>query len=122
MKTDDFIPTLCPTCGKLIWKGWCRYGLPTEADIERLTVVDQIVARVNGRRLYRVIKTSVSFTLKDHDQFSIAHYADPIVLASHTCQKTHLFQSLADAPDYFPKPPAPAPRPTDHPIPEGFPF
>jgi hypothetical protein len=122
MKTESFIPILCPTCGKLIWRGWCRWGLPTDADIERLTLIDQVVAKVNGRRLYRVTKTSVSFSLKVHDRWSIAYYENPIVLASHTCQKTHLFESVADAPDYFPKPPAPAPRPSDHPIPEGFPF
>lgn len=121
MRTENFSPALCRSCGKLIWQGICRTGFDTDADIERLTTIDQVTALVNGRRLYRVIRTSVSFTLKPHDEWSIAYYKDPIVLASHTCTTTHLFQSPAEAPDYFAKP-VPATRPSTHPIPEGFPF
>lgn len=121
MRTENFSPALCRSCGKLIWEGICWVGFDTDADIERLTTIDQVSALVNGRRLYRVIRTSVSFTLKPHDKWSIEYYKDPIVLASHTCTQTHLFQSVADAPDYFPKPP-PLVIPSDHPIPEGFPF
>lgn len=121
MRTEHFSPALCRSCGKLIWQGICRTGFDTDADIERLTTIDQVTALVNGRRLYRVIRTSVSFTLKWHDKMSIEYYKDPIVLASHTCTSTHLFQSVADAPDYFPKP-QPLVIPSDHPIPEGFPF
>lgn len=122
MKTEDVIPTFCPTCGKLVWKGWCRWGLPVTADIERLSVIDQIKAKVNGRRLYRVIKTSVSIRLKIHDKTSIEYYTDPVVLASHTCTSTHLFESLDDLPDYFPPKPSPTQLASTHPIPEGFPF
>lgn len=122
MRTEHFQPDLCRSCGKLIWTGICRTGFDTEADVERLTVTDQIVAKLNGRHLYRVVRTSVSFSLKPHDKMSIEYYKDPIVLASHTCTTTHLFQSVADAPNYFPKPVPPAQSPSSHPIPEGFPF
>jgi hypothetical protein len=92
------------------------------ADIERLSVVDQIKAKLNGRQIYRVTKTSVSIRLKVHDNWSIGYYKDPVVLASHTCTSTHLFESLEDIPDYFPKPQA-SPQPaSSHPVPEGFPF
>lgn len=121
MQSEHFKPDLCRSCGKVIWTGICRTGFDTRADVERLTITDQIIARLNGRVLYRVIKTSVSFTLKVHDRWSIEHHKDPVVLASHICTKTHLFQSVADAPDYFPKP-VPLVIPTSHPIPEGFPF
>lgn len=122
MRNDNFKADFCTSCGKLIWKGFCRYGLPVDADIERLEVIDQIKARLAGRQIYRVIKTTVSFSLKVHGTMSIEYYKDPIVLASHTCTMTHLFQSLDDAPDYFPAPLAHIPTPSTHPIPEGFPF
>jgi hypothetical protein len=122
MKTEDVIPTFCPTCGKLVWKGWCRWGLPVTADIKRLSVIDQVKAKLNGRQIYRVIKTSVSIRLKAHDKWSIEYYKDPVVIASHTCSTTHLFQTMDDVPDYFPKPqPSPTPA-SSHPVPEGFPF
>jgi hypothetical protein len=122
MKTEHFQPDLCRSCNKVIWTGICRTGFDTSADVERLTITDQIVAKVNGRRLYRVVKTSVSFTLKHHDEWSIAYYKDPIVLASHTCTQTHLFQSVEMAPNYFRAAPPSSPVPSTHPIPEGFPF
>lgn len=122
MKSEHFQPDLCRSCGKVIWTGICRSGFDTKADVERLTITDQIVAKLNGRHLYRVIRTSVSFTLKWHDAMAIAYYKDPIVLASHVCTQTHLFQSTSDVPDYFPKPVPPTPPPSSHPIPEGFPF
>ena len=121
MRNENFQPNFCTSCGKLIWKGFCRYGLPVDADIERLEVVDQIKALLEGRQIYRVIKTSVSFSLKSHSSMSIEYYKDPIVLASHTCTTTHIFQSLEDAPDYFPQK-THSPVPSAHPIPEGFPF
>lgn len=122
MKTEDVSPTFCPTCGKLVWKGWCRWGLPVTADIERLSVIDQVKAKLNGRQIYRVTKTTVSIRLKPHDKWSIEYYKDPVVIASHTCSSTHLFQTLDDVPDYFPKP-QPSPQPaSSHPVPEGFPF
>jgi hypothetical protein len=122
MKSENFKPDLCRSCGKLIWTGICRTGFDTEADVERLTVTDQIVAKLNGRHLYRVVRTSVSFSLKPHDKMSIEYYKDPIVLASHTCTTTHLFQSVTDAPNYFTRPPSQTPPSSNHPIPEGFPF
>ena len=122
MRTEHFKPALCRSCGKVIWEGICRTGFDTRADVERLTITDQIVARLQGRILYRVIKTSVSFTLKVHDRWSIEYYKDPIILASHTCTTTHLFESVADAPNYFARPIPSSPQPSTHPIPEGFPF
>jgi hypothetical protein len=121
MKTENFQATQCRSCGKVIWEGICATGFDTKADVEKLTITDQIVATLAGRHIYRVIKTSVSFTLKLHDAISINYYRDPIVLASHICTTTHLFQTVADAPDYFPKKVATAPV-SSHPIPEGFPF
>ena len=113
MTIFDFKPVNCQTCGKMIWDGICATGFRTKLDMERITISEEIVHKLQGHRTFLINRTAVSFEAISRIGVRIKA-KNSIVLASHICSTSHLFLSIDDIPDYFSIPKLP--------VEEGIPF
>jgi hypothetical protein len=121
MRKEDFEPKLCTACGKLMWTGLSTGRFPVDIDVEKLSTTQELTARLNGRMIFQATKSITSFVVKVRSIIEIELTKNPIVLASHTCQKMTLFQQIDDAPNYWP-PKNSTVCVSDPSAKEGFPF
>jgi hypothetical protein len=118
---ENFEARLCRACGKLIWSGLSTGRFPADLDVERLSSTQELTARLNGRLIYQATKTITSFVVKRRSVIEIELTKNPVVLASHTCQRVELFESVDHAPDYWERKKTAAIT-ADPSAKEGFPF
>lgn len=116
---NHFKPIICKRCGTVVWSGVSWAGFEKMLDIERLTVEEEIIKRVNGLMTYEAHRTQVSFEVVERTLNRI-RWAKPdksrIILADHHCSDMKLFQSVDTVPDYWTRPVV-----ASSPV-EGFPF
>jgi DNA-directed RNA polymerase subunit N (RpoN/RPB10) len=107
MSAFNFKPILCSKCGTLIWSGVSWAGFARRLDKKRLTIEEEIIKRISGLRTYEAHRTMVSFEAVERTVNRIK-WAGPdktrVILADHHCSTMTLFETLDDAPNYWPKP------------------
>jgi hypothetical protein len=111
MITKDFKAIYCRACGKLIWHGVCWAGFTTKLDTKKLTILEEIICRINNLMTYELFKTSVSFEAKARFKNQIETDKPTnikIILATHQCEKTSFFHidpkmepTIDEIPDYW---------------------
>lgn len=107
MSIADFKPILCRKCGVVVWSGVSWAGFSRLLDKQRLTIEEEIIKRLSGLKTYELHRTRVSFEAVERSVVRIK-FADPgkdrVVLADHHCSNWSLFETLEDAPNYWPQP------------------
>jgi hypothetical protein len=102
---ENFQAINCRRCGALVWEGISWAGFARKLDTPRLTIEEEIVAILKGRKTYELYRTRVSFEAIERNVNRIK-WARPdkdlAVLADHLCSGNHLFQ--VEPPHYWQKP------------------
>jgi hypothetical protein len=96
--SENFQINTCRPCGKLFWEGYSSAGFLTRLDVEPLDVREELIAKLTGRRTYRIHPTAVSFEAIPRVCI-IAPNA--IVLAQHQCDPSQFKFGEVEPPDYF---------------------
>lgn len=107
---ENFEAINCRRCGALVWEGISWAGFARKLDTPRLTIEEEIVAILKGRKTYELHRTRVSFEAVERCAQRIKWASpdkDHIILADHLCSGYHLFQ--VEAPQYWPQPVRPTP-------------
>jgi hypothetical protein len=102
MSIYDFMIINCRACGKLIWEGHSSGGVRTKLDTRRLTIVEEIVKKVNAIQTFEAHRTSVSFEATARiGARVIGSKPNPekVILAEHRCESFSLFET--EVPDYW---------------------
>lgn len=102
MSIYDFMIINCRACGKLIWEGYSSGGVKTKLDTRRLTIVEEIVKKVNALQTFEAHRTSVSFEATARiGARVIGSKPNPekVILAEHKCESFSLFE--LEVPDYW---------------------
>ena len=105
MATTDFKPILCGKCGGLVWSGITWAGFARLLGKDRLTIEEEIIKKISGLKTYELHRTMVSFEAVERSVNRIK-WAKPdknrVVVADHRCSLMVLFETLEDAPNYWP--------------------
>jgi hypothetical protein len=103
---SNFSPINCRACGKLIWNGLSSAGFDTKLDTTRLNLVEEIVKILEGARTYECHKTSTSFEAvrRTSSRIAMGTNSNAVILSTHLCSTTHLFETPDMAPAYWGKP------------------
>lgn len=101
MRNFNFVAINCRACGKLIWTGNSSSGFFTKLDAKRLSIVEEIVKKVNGVRTYEAHRTAVSFEVTPRIGARVGTEPKPekVILAEHACESFSLFET--ELPDYW---------------------
>lgn len=102
---ENFQAINCRRCGALVWEGISWAGFARKLDTPRLTIEEEIVAILKGRKTYEIHRTRVSFEAVERNVNRIKWALpdkDHIILADHLCSGYHLFQ--VEPPQYWPQP------------------
>lgn len=102
MSIFNFLSINCRACGKLIWDGHSSSGFRTKLDTNRLSIVEEIVKKVNNIRTFEAHRTSVSFEATPRiGARVIGSEPNPnkVILAEHKCESFSLFDT--EVPDYW---------------------
>jgi hypothetical protein len=102
MSIYDFIIINCKACGKLVWDGHTSAGVKTKLDTPRLTIVEEIVKKVNAIQTYEAHRTLVSFEATARIGARVVgstYNPEKVILAEHRCQSFSLFES--EVPNYW---------------------
>ena len=101
MRNFNFVAINCRACGKLIWTGNSSSGFFTKLDAKRLSIVEEIVKKVNGVRTYEAHRTAVSFeaTPRIGARVNTEPKPEKVILAEHACESFSLFET--ELPDYW---------------------
>ena len=107
MTSQDFQPVICSKCGTLVWSGISWAGFAKLLDKNTLTIEEEIIKKLAGLKTYEIHRTRVSFEAVERSANRIK-WASPdktrIILADHHCSTMALFETLDDAPNYWPGP------------------
>ena len=89
MTNSNFKAIYCTACGKLIWEG-LTVGFQIRLDPATLTIQEEIIKRIAGRRTFELHKTAVSFEarLRSVNAIQRSKGSNPTILASHSCSRT----------------------------------
>jgi hypothetical protein len=99
MINNNFYLSDCRKCGNIVWVGLCWAGFLTRLDVSPLTLPQEIVAKVTGRRTHQIHRTATSFeTTPRRGGYLLA--VNPIVLADHLCDPS-AFRFGEVPPQYF---------------------
>lgn len=97
MSAQDFSATQCPKCYRPIWSGLGYVPMPLKLDTDRLNLVDEVKAKLQGIRTYQIHRTAGSFEVTPRTMGYLTA-RDPYVLAEHRCKVVVLFGELATDP------------------------
>ncbi len=107
MTSSDFKPIICSKCGTLVWSGISWAGFSRLLNKERLTIEEEIIKKLSGLQTYEIHRTRVSFEAVERSANRIKWAApgkNRVILADHHCSTMALFETLDDAPNYWPGP------------------
>jgi 16S rRNA C967 or C1407 C5-methylase (RsmB/RsmF family) len=101
---ENFKPINCRRCGAVVWEGVSWAGFTKRLDKKTLTVEEEIVAILNGRKTYEAHRTAVSFEAVERCLIRIkaGRKKHIHILADHICSGTVLFDT--EIPNYWEKP------------------
>ena len=102
----DFKPIICNKCGSVVWSGFSWGGFKKTLGKDRLTIEEEIIKRISGLMTYECHRTRVSFEAVERTTNRIRWAApgkDRVILADHHCSTMALFETLDDAPNYWPE-------------------
>lgn len=101
---ENFKPINCRRCGALVWEGISWAGFAKKLDTKKLTIEEELVAILTGRKTYECWRTMVSFEAVERNALRMKNPTKPyvVILADHLCTGYHLFQ--VEAPHYWANP------------------
>lgn len=99
MINNNFYLSDCRKCGNIVWVGLCWAGFLTRLDVSSLTLPQEIVAKVTGRRTHQIHRTATSFEITPR-RGGYLRAVNPIVLADHHCDPS-AFRFGEVPPQYF---------------------
>ena len=99
MINNNFYLSNCRKCGNIVWVGLCWAGFLTRLDVSPLTLPQEIVAKVTGRRTHQIHRTAASFETTPR-RGAYLRAVNPIVLADHLCNPS-AFRFGEVPPQYF---------------------
>jgi hypothetical protein len=95
----DFKPNECRKCGNLVWEGIsATSAFNVKLDMNRLNLVQEILALTAGIATYQIHRTAISFEATRR-MAGRMNTGNPVVLATHTCKPITEFGQTP--PDYF---------------------
>lgn len=107
MSIFDFKPIFCSKCNAVVWSGISWAGFARLLDKQRLTIEEEIIHRLQGRRSYELHRTMVSFEAVERSVNRIKWARpdkDRVIVADHHCSTMRLFETLDDVPNYWARP------------------
>jgi hypothetical protein len=101
---ENFKAINCRRCGAVVWEGISWAGFSKRLDKKTLTIEEEIVAILSGRKSYQCHRTAVSFEAVERSLLRIkaGRPKQTVILADHTCSGTVLFDT--EIPNYWEKP------------------
>ena len=102
MINNNFYISECRKCGNIVWVGLCWAGFVTRLDVTPLTLSQEIVAKLMGRRTHQIHRTAESFETTPR-RGAYLKAAKAIVLGDHICDPS-AFRFGEVAPEYFNRP------------------
>lgn len=97
--SNNFYISDCRKCGNIVWVGLCWAGFLTRLDVTPLTLTQEIMAKMMGRRTHQIHRTSESFETTPR-RGAYLKAANAIVLGDHICDPSS-FRFGEVAPEYF---------------------
>ena len=104
LMNENFKPINCRRCGTVVWEGISWAGFAKRLNKKSLTVEEELVAILQGRKTYECHRTAVSFEAVERSLLRIQGKRKKHIhiLADHLCSGTVLFDT--EVPNYWAKP------------------